>query len=836
MRRCVGMLWISGCLISTPSLRAECDARPAEAWCDPDGDLVPNQTDVDDDGDGILDTEERSAWSASDPTVDLDVDADGIPDAVEAAWVDLVAGRSLGGGAPGDSILGLDDVYGSGLVPLDTDGDGTADPYDSNADDDDNGDRSEVGLSPLALTDRDGDGLDDASDPWPCEWGPALFATRASTEPCELEVQSVDLLIDDDGDGIPVAWDRYDGDGDNDGVPDDLECAVVPCAAKGCRGVDETGDDDNDGLCNDVDLDDDDDGLNDDLEAARGTDPRSFDTDGDGMGDGDEVLLGTDPLLGVLFDVSGNPGDILAGGSHFCAFTHERTVVCWGDDTVGQASPPLDVPFSSFDIGAEHGCGVTLDGGIRCWGADTFGQATPPEPVPGARFLDVATRGQSSCGLLSAGGNTGSVVCWGEETDLPSDHGLADDGYTTIATSGAWTCALDTEGIPSCWYSQPRNGIPNMEPYREEPLVALVGGAVLCGVTDNGAWPCWAAPFGYAPSGQQPGYNDASVVSVGGSSFCLIGRAGTVQCWGYGRSGSGLLAPSPNPATGFVNVALGVNGCGIRESGGVDCWLGDAEADVVVPPFGSDVVLVDESCLLLANGRLTCVGELSSDITTGVEDVDLHPDGLVCTLTAGGFPECRTPGDARVRVFDTSGQSYRSVAAGRDFGCGVSAAGTVHCWAGQFKEAPTLKRASNVVDLAAGDEHVCALNGNGRIDCSGSASPLGTFTALGAGTEWSCAIRASDLGLECWDQAGNGEPAPAGRYQSIALSRSFACATHHDGYAVCWSRYLPGKPEITDGDFAMLSPSHSQYDACGLEKTGHVRCWEAGSTTRYVRF
>lgn len=105
-------------------------------------------TTVDTDGDGIPNYQ------------DLDSDGDGIPDNVEAQ-------TSLAYTAPSGSDSngnGLDNAYeGSGLSPVDTDGDGTPDFMDTDSDNDGTPDTTEATLT-LAGSDSDGDGLDNATD------------------------------------------------------------------------------------------------------------------------------------------------------------------------------------------------------------------------------------------------------------------------------------------------------------------------------------------------------------------------------------------------------------------------------------------------------------------------------------------------------------------------------------------------------------------------------------------------------------------------------------------------------------------------------------------------
>ncbi|MFL2480864.1 MAG: LamG-like jellyroll fold domain-containing protein [Verrucomicrobiales bacterium] len=110
---------------------------------------------------------------------------------------------------------------------------------------------------------------------------------------------------DDDGDGLPDAWeekygvDDPEGDDDNDGLTniEEYEARTKPNKA----------DSDEDGLSDKAEIEEhetnplnpdaDKDGLLDGEEIAAGTDPENKDTDGDGITDFNEIQNGTDPLV-----------------------------------------------------------------------------------------------------------------------------------------------------------------------------------------------------------------------------------------------------------------------------------------------------------------------------------------------------------------------------------------------------------------------------------------------------------------------------------------------------------------------------------------------------------
>jgi len=137
---------------------------------DPDGDGINNVCDLDDDNDGILDTDEKNGNETRDTDgdgnynhLDIDSDNDGIPDNVEGqTTAGYIAPSSNGTTIVDANEDGIDDNYGLGLTTLiDTDGDGTPDYLDLDSDNDSTPDIQENGmLNVVSNGDADNDGLD----------------------------------------------------------------------------------------------------------------------------------------------------------------------------------------------------------------------------------------------------------------------------------------------------------------------------------------------------------------------------------------------------------------------------------------------------------------------------------------------------------------------------------------------------------------------------------------------------------------------------------------------------------------------------------------------------
>ena len=211
---------------------------------DTDGDGKPNNADPDDDGDGKL---TRCPTPGTNQECMADEDKDGIP-----AYLDPNDDKKQTMGGDGD-------------------GDGKPDYVDSDSDNDGVPDSAEC-ANGLPCTDTDGDGKPDYRDN--DDDGDGML-TRCPTAGANQECNA-----DEDGDGVPAYLDPNDhlklpngGDSDNDGIPDNVECAGGGLCP----------DTDRDGKPDYLDNDSDADGIPDRNECATGV--PCMDTDGDGLPD-----------------------------------------------------------------------------------------------------------------------------------------------------------------------------------------------------------------------------------------------------------------------------------------------------------------------------------------------------------------------------------------------------------------------------------------------------------------------------------------------------------------------------------------------------------------------
>ncbi|MET8148322.1 hypothetical protein ACIBSW_27155 [Actinoplanes sp. NPDC049668] len=234
------------------------------------------------------------------------------------------------------------------------------------------------------------------------------------------------------------------------------------------------------------------------------------------------------------------------------------------------------------------------------------------------------------------------------------------------------------------------------------------------------------------------------------------------------------------------------------------------------------------------------------------------------------------------------------VDAGRAHTCAIDLRGGAHCWgdgsAGQLgdgahadRDAPVKVAAlagRNLVEIATGARHSCAVDDEGVAWCwgdgshgqlgapglTGSALPVRVSARTGmrdpvvgisAGRDTTCATTAVGAAY-CWGSDAYGQLGPAGRgdrdepavvpargalrgkIREIAVGGTHTCAVDTDGRAFCWgSRALgagPDRPSFEPvavgaaGEFDEIAAGGEH--ACGLDRAGRASCWGAGAGGR----
>jgi alpha-tubulin suppressor-like RCC1 family protein len=345
-----------------------------------------------------------------------------------------------------------------------------------------------------------------------------------------------------------------------------------------------------------------------------------------------------------------------------------------------------------------------------------------------------------------------------------------------LAAGTFHTCALGDDGRLRCWGDNRGGqvGQGNCEWYQLDPATEVTGlpaevvsieagGGHSCTVTSKGQMYCWGrnvnGQIGDGTGGPetQDRYTPVAVrglpapvgsAALGYQHSCALLQNGTVYCWGQnfnGQLGQGevgyqtTFSVVPVAVKGLEDevqqLVVGGNHSCVLHSGSVSCWgdnrhgqLGDG-SDVERGTPNQVTGLLEPAVLLAAGGRHTCAVMESGVVNCwGDNKLGQIGDGSLVTR----LEPSPVGGVARDVVALALGQAHT---------CALLSSGEVDCWGnnaigqlgtGDYESSATPRRVSlgRVVRIVAGDHHTCILLHGGILDCWGQ----NYYGQLGDGT------------------------------------------------------------------------------------------------------
>ena len=173
-------------------------------------------------------------------------------------------------------------------------------------------------------------------------------------------------------------------------------------------------------------------------------------------------------------------------GRHALALLTNRTVVAWGANSFGEATPPQDLNNVRLIRVAEfHSVAVRSDDSVVCWGNNGVGQCTPPTDL--GAVLDVRS-GSHSVALRP----DSTIKCWGwngwGQCSVPADI----EPIKAISVMYAHTVVLTESGRVRCWG---RNAEGQCDvPSKLGPVQAIsAGGLHTAALLESGTVVCWGS-------------------------------------------------------------------------------------------------------------------------------------------------------------------------------------------------------------------------------------------------------------------------------------------------------------------------------------------------------
>ena len=388
------------------------------------------------------------------------------------------------------------------------------------------------------------------------------------------------------------------------------------------------------------------------------------------------VIRSGAPLIGKILP------KLTLGDRHSCAVTDVEQALCWGKGTDGQIgnyltssqnAPDYVVDGDSSTVhmegivqvaaGSEHTCTLNIEGKVFCWGRKSVGQ-------------------------LGDGVTSNTVINYPAtvKTDITSDPPIDLTNIVQIASHSSHTCALSRHGAVFCWGKGTHGQLGNNANISSNLPVKVVAQG---GATDSLA--------------------GIIQIATGLEHSCALNLEGEVFCWGSGASGQ----RGDNTTTSIINYPVKV----VIDSAGTPI------NNITQVVAGSS-----HTCALNNSGNVFCWGAWD-DGALGI--------GLGVAVGDSILP---------VSVVESLGsQSLLSnvtqISAGYRHNCALKTDSTLVCWGlgvnGQLgNNAKVIRHApvtvvsgdgetsplTNIIYVAAGGSHTCALNDIGNIYCWGEGS------------------------------------------------------------------------------------------------------------------
>ncbi len=296
-------------------------------------------------------------------------------------------------------------------------------------------------------------------------------------------------------------------------------------------------------------------------------------------------------------------------------------------------------------------------------------------------------------------------------------------------------------------------------------------------------------------------------IAAGFRHTCALKSDGRIYCWGrnhFGQLGDGTTTDKNTPVatnntllgSSVVEIGVGIyHTCALKSDGTVYCWgyngygqLGDGTGTGSSTPVATNNTLLSSSVVEIAAGEsYTCA--LKSDGTVYCWGVN-----FIGQLGDGTGTHRSTPVATNNTLL---GSSVVQITAGANHACALKSDGTVYCWGrnhfgqlgdgtGPDKNTPVATNntllSSSVVEIAAGENHACALKSDGTVYCWGDNyySQLGDGTGTGSSTP--VATNNTLLGSSV---------------VQITAGFRHTCALKSDGTTYCWGLNVSG--QLGDG-------------------------------------
>jgi len=262
----------------------------------------------------------------------------------------------------------------------------------------------------------------------------------------------------------------------------------------------------------------------------------------------------------------------------FCAQTTfaDGSIIGWGSNDYGQATPPTGNNYIAISAGLYHGLALRSDGSIVGWGYNSYGRATPPT---GNNYIAISAGLYHGLALRS----DGSIVGWGDNefrqaTPPPGNN------YIAISTGWYHSLALRSDGTIVGWgYNYYGQATP---PPGNNYIAISAGGMYSLALRSDGSIVGWGDNvFGQATP---PPGNNYIAISAGYYHSLALRSDGSIVGWGFNMFGQA----TPPPGNNYIAISAGeYHSLALRSDGSIVGW-GYNGYGQATPPTGNNYIAI----------------------------------------------------------------------------------------------------------------------------------------------------------------------------------------------------------------------------------------------------
>jgi len=466
---------------------------------------------------------------------------------------------------------------------------------------------------------------------------------------------------------------------------------------------------------------------------------------------------------------------IAAGYGHSLALKSDGSIVGWGYNDSGQATPPAGNDFIAIAAGGYYSLALKSDGSIVGSGANSAGQATPPD---GNNFIAITAGGYHSLALKS----DGSIVGWGN-----NDAGQATppDGNNFIAIAAGWhhSLALKSDGSIVGWGD---NEWGQATPPAGNNFIAIAaGGLHSLALKSDGSIVGWG--YNYYGQATPPAGNNFIAIAAGYCHSLALKSDGSIVGWGYNYYGQA----TPPAGNNFIAIAAGGHhSLALKSDGSIVGW-GDNYYGQATPPAGNNFIAI--------------AAGLSHSLA-------LKSDGSIVGWGRNDYGQATPP----------AGNNFIAIAAGGHHSLALKSDGSIVAWGlKSYGQCDVPEPNNGFIAVAAGGSHSLGLKSDSSIvgwgynffgQCDVPEPNIG-FIAVTAGESHSLGLKA-DGSIVAWGRKGSGQcdvPEPNTGFIAVAAGGSHSLGLKSDGSIVAWGDNTSGQATPPAGNNFIAIVAGGEY-------------------------